>query len=524
MLRKTIIFALCLCMLAESVPIISNAEKNNTTESLFSGEYGEHDTDNDILDISSFTVVSPKTVNDVLAQHKFTIDKVGHAFAAERGNDLADKIKGKNTRVVGDNNLTNGPDRLIINRDGSIIYIQDKYYANAKSNINACFDEYGVFRYVDGDGNPMLIEVPSDQYEEAVDIMKEKIIEKRIPGITDPEEANTLVKKGALSYKQAKNLAKAGTLESLKYDAVNGTITATCAFGISTLINYSICRINGEDRKDAIKESASDGLKTGAMAFGASVIAGQLSKTGIMKAFEPSSEALVKALGDDFAKALIESTGKKVIETGAEATAKTITKNAAKVLRSQALVAVVTTVVFTAPDAIDMFRGRISKKQFVKNFAVTAVTVVAGIAGAAGGGYLGGLVVPGVGAIPGALVGSILAGGISGWAADKLADYITEDDADEMYDILQNEFAQLCDDYIVNESEAENIVEMFNSQLNEDMFKDMYQSENREEFAEQLFTPMFEQEVAKREKMEEPTEEELRSALLEQLEGVVFVH
>ena len=93
-----------------------------------------------------------------------------------------------------------------------------------------------------------------------------------------------------------------------------------------------------------------------------------------------------------------------------------------------------------------------------------------------------------------------------------------------MYNILQNEFAQLCDDYIVNESEAENIVELFNSQLNEDMFKDMYQSENREEFAEQLFTPMFEQEVAKREKMEEPTEEELRSALLEQLEGVVFVH
>ncbi len=516
MLKKVIAMALSMCLLVKSVPLACYAENATTSTNSISSDKDIED--NDILDIASITAASPKTVNDVLAQRKFSSSK-GHGFAAERGNNLADKLKGKNTRVVGDNNIKNGPDRLIINRDGTKVFIQDKYYADYKQGINACF-ENDVFRYIDGEGKPMVIEVPSDQYADAVELMKTKISEGKIPGVTDPEKANTLVKKGALSYKQSVNLAKAGTLQSLKYDAINGTVTATSAFGISTLLNYSVNRINGVDRQKAIKNAAGDGLKTGVMVFGSSVIAGQLEKTGLMKVFEPSSEALVKAFGDDFAKAIVKSTGESVVDSSVGS----VTKNAAKVLRSNALVAVVTTVVFTTPDAIDLFRGRISKKQFIKNFAVTAVTVVAGTLGGIAGGAVGEVIVPGVGAVPGSIVGSIVVGGISGWAADKISDYITDDDAEEMYVIMEDEFVQLCDDYLINETEATNIVEELNSKLTEDAFKDMYQSDDREAFAEQFLSPLFEQEIAKREKMEEPTEEELRAALLEQLDGVVFIH
>lgn len=235
-LKKEIAMALSMCLLVESVPLACYAENATTSTNSISSDKDIED--NDILDIASITAASPKTVNDVLAQRKFSSSK-GHGFAAERGNDLADKIRGKNTRVVGDNNIKNGPDRLIVNRDGTPTFIQDKYYGDITQGINACFDgETGMFRYVDGDGNPMLIEVPSDQYADAIDLMKTKISEGKIPGVTDSEEANTLVKKGALSYKQAVNLSKAGTLQSLKYDAINGTVTATSAFGISTLLNY----------------------------------------------------------------------------------------------------------------------------------------------------------------------------------------------------------------------------------------------------------------------------------------------
>ena len=40
------------------------------------------------------------------------------------------------------------------------------------------------------------------------------------------KEAKNIVKKGHFTYEQAKNIAKAGTVESITYDAVNGAIIA----------------------------------------------------------------------------------------------------------------------------------------------------------------------------------------------------------------------------------------------------------------------------------------------------------
>ncbi len=501
-----------------------------------------------VIDPSSIApAASSRTVDQVIAQSKYT-QRNGHGFAAENTNNFIDGIKGKNASVVGDNNVKNGPDRKIINRDGSQTFIQDKYYRTAKESIDACFDESG-FRYLDGEGNPMEIEVPSDQYEKAVQEMATKIKEGKVPGVSDPEEAKNIVRKGNVSYEQAKNLAKAGTVDSLKYDAANGVISAGVAFGISALLNYSICRLNGEDREEAIKDSAKEGLRTGCGVFCAAVIAQQLSKTGLMNAFKPSSEALMEAFGDDFAEKFIKAFGKEVLrEEGAKAateaatksvakaateqatkeaaknTVPSVTKQAAKLLRGEVLVAVVTTIVFTVPDTIDLFRGRISKKQFVKNFAKVAVGVTAGAIGGGLGGALGNLVVPGVGTVPGAIVGSILFGVGGDLAADKIADYITEDDADEMYDITEKEFCSLCEDYMVSETEAKNIVNALNDKLDDNMFKNMYQSENREKYIRMVLVPLFIAEVEKREKIEAPTEEEMRAALKKELKGVVFIH
>jgi hypothetical protein len=395
----------------------------------------------------------------------------------------------------------------------------------AKGTVDACIDSAsGGFKYFDSFGNPMQIEVPKDQYDEAVAIMRDKILEGKIVGITDPDEAENIIRKGNLTYNQAKNLAKAGTIESLTYDAVNGVISAGCAFGISTLLNYAACRVNGQDSDEALENSAVEGVRSGIGVFCTSVIAGQLTKAGVMNVFKPSSEALTKALGEDFSKALLKAYGQTVIADEGESVALSATKQAAQLLRSQVLVAVVTTIVFSVPDAVDVFKGRISKKQFVKNFAVTAVSVVAGTVGYGVGGVVGNLIVPGVGTVPGGVVGSILLGMGGGLATDLIADYITDDDADEMYEILEDEFVQLCDDYLVNEEEAGNIANQFGNMLDKNLFKDMYQIDDREQFAVDILQPLFDDEVAKREEIEAPTEEEMRGALKDELKGVVFIH
>ena len=479
------------------------------------------------VDISSAVSLNAKTIEEMLAQYKYSA-RQGHGFAAERANNLFDRVKGKNARVVGDNNVENGPDRLILNRDGTSIYIQSKYYATAREGINACFDAKGVFRYVDGDGHPMIIEVPKDQYQETVELMRKKISEGKIPGVTDPNEAKNLVKEGKVTYKQAQNLAKAGTVESLMYDAKTGVVSAVGAFGISAAINYTIYRINGYDRTQAAKNAADEGLKTGVLIFASSVIASQLSKTALKNAFKPTSEAIVKACGDEFAKSLLSVAGKNVAETGTQMASKTLTENAAKALRANAILVIVEIVVFSVPDAIDLFSGRISQKQFVKNFAVTAVALVAGTAGMIGGAALGGMFIPGVGMIPGSAIGSFLGGmaaGIgAGALADIIADHITEDDADEMYAILQERFVQNCEDYMVTEDEATEIIDEFSRMLNEDMYKDMYQCEDRKAFADSIMNPLFEKVVAKRPVIEELTEEELRIQLKRELAEVVLIH
>lgn len=149
----------------------------------------------------------------------------GHGFAAERVNHLHDKLSGQDAYLIGDDNIKNGADRMV---NGTAI--QSKYCSSGSKCIQECFED-GKFRYLNPDGKPMQIEVPSDKYEDAVKAMQDRIRKGEIPGVRDPGDARKLVKKGFLTYEQAKNVAKAGTIESITYDAVNGAI-----IGMTTMV------------------------------------------------------------------------------------------------------------------------------------------------------------------------------------------------------------------------------------------------------------------------------------------------
>ena len=477
----------------------------------------EPDDDTEYIDIGTYTIGNNVTVNHLLEQSKFTASS-GHGFAAERGNNLIDRFKGQNTVVVGDNNVKNGSDRLIIGRNGSKIWIQDKYYNTANGSINACFDDNGIFRYVDADGNAMQIEVPRDQYEAAVEQMREKIRNGQLKsvGISDPDDAENLVQKGSLSYKQAVNLAKAGTIESLTYDAVNGTVSAGCAFGISSLIVYSVSRLNGNSPQKALKTSAIQGLKAGGVAFGTSVISSQLARTNIMEVFTPSSEALVKALGDDFAEALLQSAGK-----GAT---KATVKQAAKILRNQALTAGVTIILLSSGDVVDIIRGRISAEQLLKNLAATTAGVAGGWVGSVIGGAAGSAVAPGVGTTIGSVAGGVVVGGLAGYGTEKVLGIFVKDDAEKMMVIIEDNFSQLAQDYLVNEKEAIAIADALQEKLTGDNLKAMFASEDQNKYAQNMLKPLVETEISKRTPIQAPTAAEMRTELKNSLKGIVYIH
>lgn len=452
-----------------------------------------------------------QTVNNQFEEEKFHASQ-GHGFAAERANTLYDKITGHDAKIVGDDNAKNGADRIV---DG--VYIQSKYCATGSRCISECFEDGGKgnFRYMI-DGKPMQIEVPSDKYEEALTAMEEKIRKGQVKGVTDPEEAKNIVRKGHFTYAQAKNIAKAGTIESLTYDAVNGVIIATSAFGVTAMITFAASVWNGEDFDDAIKLATYSGIKVGGTAFVTSVIAAQLSKAGLNSALVSSSEAIVSMMGPKASAVLINAfrVGAKPIY-GAAAM-----KSAAKLLRGNAITAGVTFVVLSSFDVANIFRGRISGKQLFKNMIGTVATVGGGTGGWLAGAAAGSAILPGIGTVIGGIAGSVIGGAAAGKASDIVVGEFIEDDADEMVKIIQDVFTDMAAEYLLSNKEAEKSVDKLKDKLDGKVLKYMFASGDRKQFARNLLTPIIEVETAKREVIHNLSSEQMITSIRTVLEEI----
>lgn len=450
------------------------------------------------------------TVNKSYDEEKFH-SRQGHGYAAERANNLYDKLTGHDAHIVGDNNEKNGADRIV---DG--VRIQSKYCATGSRCINECFEDNGkgAFRYMEN-GKPMQIEVPSDKYDAAVQAMEEKIRKGQVENVTDPAEAKKIVRKGNFTYEQAKNIAKAGTVESLTYDAINGAIIASSAFGITALITFATSVWNGENFDKALKIATYSGLKVGGTAFITSIIASQLSKAGLNSALVGSSEAFIAFMGPKASAVLINA-----FRGGSNIYGAAAMKSAAKLLRGNTVTAFVTVIVLTSFDISNIFRGRISGKQLFKNFTNTATTVASGTSGWLAGAAIGSAIFPGVGTVIGGLIGSVGVGAVAGKATDKVLGNFIEDDADEMVKIIQRVFEKMSIDYLLNQKEAEKSVDKLQDKLDEKILKNMFASSDRMAFAKNLLVPIIESEIAKRNKIYVPTDEQMAIGLKEVLEEI----
>ena len=447
----------------------------------------------------------------------------GHGFAAEEANHLFDKIsnadffgQGK-VKLVGEDIdpktgriIKDGADRIV---NGS--NIQTKYCKTGNECISECF-ENGKFRYLNSDGSPMQVEVPSDKYDSAVQSMEKRINNGEVPGVNDPKEAKNIVRKGHFTYAQVKNIAKAGTIESLTYDSVNGAIIATSAFGVTAIITLATSVWNGEDFESALKIATYSGLKVGGTAFVTSVLAAQLSKAGLNSALVGSSEAIVSIMGPKASAILINAfrTGAKPIY-GAAAM-----KSAAKLLRGNAITAGVTFVVLSSFDIVNIFRGRISGKQLFKNMTGTAASVGGGTGGWIAGAAAGSAIMPGVGTVIGGIAGSLIGGAVAGKVTNTVVGAFIEDDADEMVKIIQDVFTEMASEYLLSGKEAEKSVDKLRDILDGKMLKNMFASGDRKQFARELLIPIIENEVSKRTIIRELTTEQMVNCVKEVLEEI----
>ncbi|MBR3099900.1 MAG: hypothetical protein IKH18_10125 [Clostridia bacterium] len=466
------------------------------------------------------------TVNRIFDEDKFRVARTGHGWAAERGNNLIDNIKGffqgYRSQVIGDNNVKNGADRLVEYADGTRLYIQSKYYSTAARGIAACFED-GQFKYVDYENNPMAIEVPSDQYEAALSYMKNRIANGELENAgvkrTEIERASEIVKKGNLSYQQARHIAKAGNVESILYDSAHACVSSVTFMGISAAVDFAVNLWNGESFETAIKESVFQGLKTGGTTFIISVFSSQLAKTGLNSALVPAGKVISHALGPKMSAAIINA----FRPAGSAIYGAAAMKSVAKLLRGNIITSAVSFVVLSAEDVADIIQGKISWKQLAKNVSATAAGLAGGMVGYLGGAALGTAIFPGIGTIAGTAISLITATAL-GWGASEgakaLGDLIADDDAEEMIRIIETEFAGIAEEYFLNEEELNKSVENLQKILSASMLKQMFQYHDHEAFARQLIEMAIDPVVAEREYIELPSEDEYSEYLTKILDAV----
>ena len=422
------------------------------------------------------------------AATNYGIDKFstprGHGFAAERANHLYDILHGKDSVIAGDNNAKNSADRIV---DG--VNIQSKYCKTGAKCIKECF-ENDRFRYFNADGSPMQIEVPLDKYDDAVKAMAERIKKGQVPGITDPAKAKEIVRKGNFTYEQAKNIAKAGTVESITFDAANGAVIAAYSFGLSAGLTFAISLWRGEDVDVALESAAAAGLKVGGTAFLTAVVTSQLQKSVLNGAFKASSDAIVNLMGPKASQMLVNAlrTGKNIYGAAAM-------KSASKLLRGNVVTAAASVVVLSSVDIINIFRGRISAAQLFKNITNTTATVAGGTAGWVGG------------ASAGAALGSVVP--VIGTAVGGF----------EMVEIIEDVFKDMAGEFLISQKEAEKIADILKDTIDGGLLKDMYASDYRYSFAREIMQPVFEQVTSEREKIILPQQEEMFNGMRMLLEN-----
>lgn len=472
--------------------------------------------------VKAATVAAAATINnngEVFVEQRPAVNNpAGHGELAEEANNIIDRLQGHQAEILGRDNAKNGPDRSV---DG--VLIQTKYYKTARGSLEACFDPGShQYRYLAKDGTPMQLEVPKDQYEQVLRGFEKKIRQGKVPGVSDPRDAEKIVRKGKLTYDQAVNLAKPGTADSLKYDAATGAVTCSCAFGLSFLATTFMAYRETGDITGAVQAGIAAGVQVFGLSFAQHMVVSQLSRAGLSNALMAPSQAVVGKLGFKASATIVNGlralTGKTAI-SGAAAS-----KQLAKMLRGNAVSAAVTLAVFSVPETYRLFQGKASGAQYAQNMASLASSIAGGIAGAAAAGVAaakvgaaaGTAVSPGVGTIFG-LAGGMVGGTVGTAAAGVVGGILFEGDSASFGRYFNAMVSCMAVEYLLDGREMDELLAVLDGVKPEEfktLMEETLPSQFQEAKVRAFLVPMFDEIVSRRERFALPTSRQISDALV----------
>lgn len=472
--------------------------------------------------VKAAAVAAAATINsngEVFVEQRAAVNNpAGHGELAEEANSIIDRLQGHQAEILGRDNAKNGPDRSV---DG--VLIQTKYYKTARGSLEACFDPSShQYRYLTEDRTPMQLEVPKDQYQQVLRGFEKKISQGKVPGVSDPRDAEKIVRKGKLTYDQAVNLTKPGTVESVTYDAATGAVTCSCAFGLSFLATTFMAYRETGDITGAVQAGIAAGVQVFGLSFAQHMVVSQLSRAGLSNALMAPSQAVVGKLGFKASATIVNGlralTGKTAI-SGA-----TASKQLAKMLRGNAVSAAVTLAVFSVPETYRLFQGKASGAQYAQNMACLATSIAGGIAGAAAAGVAaakvgaaaGTAVSPGVGTVVG-LAGGMVGGTVGTAAAGALGGILFEGDSASFGRYFNAMVSCMAVEYLLDGHEMDELLAALDGVKPEEfkaLMEETLPSKGQEAKVRAFLVPMFDEVVSRRERFALPTSSQISDALV----------
>lgn len=411
----------------------------------------------------------------------------GWGFAAEDANTLHDRWQGRTVECTGADNCLNGADRVV---DG--VQLQSKYCSSPAATVDSAFGADGHYRY-----GGQVLEVPKDQHAACVELMREKIAQGKVPGVTDPAQADQMVRSGHVTYAQARRIAEAGTFDGLVFDAKTHAVGAACAGGVSAIIAAGLAAYRGRRAQAVAFEAAKAGAAAGGVTLATGVATSQFLRTRAGAVTRVVARKAVKAVhSTDLGKTVIKKVASaslgKAVGGGAAI------NHVAKLARSNAVTSVVSTALMTGPDAYRaLVKKTLSWPQFGKNLAVRGANVAGGAggwaAGAVGGAALGSIV-PGVGTAVGGVVGGIagsLSGGLAaGWGSKKLLDLCVDDDNWALLQTVPDVLGRLAADLQLTEAEVVLLSREAQRRIRASFLRDWQRARHRDAYLRGAMEPL----------------------------------
>lgn len=433
---------------ADRIMAIKNAS------STASEKYDHNQIEKNMTDFRAGAANLNRTLTDEIVINQ-TADRFGkgqgHGHAGEQAGHVNDALKLKKAKRLGGTHEKGGADRVV---NGQAI--QTKYYSTARGSVDA---------FIKGNyaSRGEILECPKDQYNKAIDLMRQKIKQGKVSGESNPQNAGRHVKCGALTYEQSRIATKSifdrhckiavrddnnkvvhnsnGNIEtrevtfgekltySVGTDLKTGAASAMPMATVTAVWTFAVAEWNGADIQSALRMSLFALAKP--MVFGAGIYAISSQFSGSKMGKSLALKIWGGSRSTELAK-MSKLTGGTVVAA-----------------------------ISYGPDTIDFLRGRISMNQLLKNVSVTTTGMLVGS-------VLGSSLGP---------IGTVVGGAVGSYTSKKLLDQFSEDDSKKMIRIAKEEFINIVISMPLSQDEFQDITtRIFLDKKSAGLYKEMYAS------------------------------------------------